>query len=81
MLRTEPYDAEVAYTVHYLKDHLETTGSPDALQLAIEEHQKIIDALSSGTPLKASFGDTTVNIGVLYQMAMEAAFFARYAGN
>ena len=81
MLRAEPYDAEVAYTVHYMKDYLETAGSPDALELAIEEHQKIIDALSSGTPLKASYGDTTVNIGVLYQMAMEAAFFARYAGN
>ena len=80
MLRTEPYDAEVAYTLHYMKDYLETSGSPEALQLAIEEHPKIVDALTSGTPLKATYGDTTVSVGTLYQMAMEAAFIARYAG-
>jgi thiol-disulfide isomerase/thioredoxin len=76
-----PYDAEVAYTVRYMKDYLENTGSPDALKLAEDEHNKIIAALSQGTPLKAAYGDAIVNIGTLYAMAMEAAFFERYAGN
>lgn len=81
MLRVEPYDAEVAYTVRYMKDDLETAGSPDALRLAVQEHEKIIDALSKATPLKAEYGDAVVNVGVLYAMAMEAAFFERYAGD
>jgi hypothetical protein len=81
MLRGEPYDAEVAYTVRYMKDYLELVGSPDALRLAMEEHEKIIDALQKGTPLKAAYGDAVVNTGALYAMAMEAAFFERYAGD
>ena len=81
MLLTEPYDAEAAYTVRYMKDYLEVVGSPDALRLAIEEHEKIIDALSKGTPLKAVYGDAVVNTGLLYEMAMKAAFFERYAGD
>ena len=81
MMRTEPYDAEVAYTVRYMKDTLEASGSPDALQLAAEEHAKIVDALSKGTPLKAVYGDAAVNVGALYAMAMEAAFFERFAGD
>ncbi len=32
-----PYDADVAYTVRYMKDSLEHAGSPDALALAGEE--------------------------------------------
>jgi thiol-disulfide isomerase/thioredoxin len=81
MMRGMPYDAEVAYTVRYMKDDLEISGSPDARQLAVEEHEKIIAALSKGTPLKAEYGDAVVNIGALYAMAMEAAFFERYAGD
>jgi thiol-disulfide isomerase/thioredoxin len=81
MLRAEPYDAEVAYTVRYMKDYLETAGKPGALKLAEDEHDKIIDALRKGTPLKATFGDAVVNPGLLYEMAMEAAFFERYAGD
>src|SRR5581483_6728525 len=52
-----------------------------ALELAAEEHPKIIDALSKGTPLKAAHGDAIVSTGLLYEMAIEAAFFARYAGD
>jgi thiol-disulfide isomerase/thioredoxin len=81
LLRAEPYDAEVAYTIRYMKDYLETTGSPDALKLAEQEHGKIMDALSKGTPLKATYGDAVVNTGLLFDMAMEAAFFERYAGD
>jgi len=81
MLQTEPYDAEVAYTVRYMKDYLETAGNPEALKLAEVEHEKIIDALNKATPLKATYGDAVVNTGLLYEMAMEAAFFERYAGN
>lgn len=81
MLGNQPYDAEVAYTVRYMKDTLETAGNPEALHLAVEEHPKIIDALSKGIPLKAAYGDAVVNAGLLYDMAMEAAFFERYAGD
>ncbi len=81
MMRVEPYDAEVAYSVHYLKSYLETVGNPNALQLAEDEHAKIIDALTKGAPLKAEYGDAVVQIGLLYEMAVEAAFFERYAGN
>ena len=81
MLRTLPYDAEVAYTVRYMKDTLETAGNPQAVKLAEEEHAKIIAALSKGAPLKASYGDAVVGAGLLFEMAMEAAFFERYAGD
>jgi hypothetical protein len=81
MLRTQPYDAEAAYAVHYMKAYLETTGNPKALELAEDEHPKVIDALSKGTPLKATYGDAVVNIGLLFEMAIEAAFFEQYAGD
>jgi hypothetical protein len=81
MMRVEPYDAEVAYTMRYMKDYLETTESLGALQLAQMEHPKILEALSKGAPLKATYGDAVVSAGLLYEMAMEAAFFERYAGD
>jgi thiol-disulfide isomerase/thioredoxin len=81
MLRLQPYDAEEAYAVHYMKAYLETTGNPNALALAEEEHAKVVEALSKGTALKATYGDAVVNIGLLFEMAIEAAFFERYAGN
>jgi thiol-disulfide isomerase/thioredoxin len=81
MLRNQPYDAETAYTLNYMKAYLETTGNPAAVQLAEEEHAKVIDALSKGTPLKATYGDAVVNVGSLFEMAIEAAFYEKYAGN
>jgi thiol-disulfide isomerase/thioredoxin len=81
MLRSQPYDAETAYAVHYMKSYLEVTGDPHALELVEDEHAKIIDALSKGAPLKAMYGDAVVNIGLLFEMAIEAAFYERYAGN
>ena len=81
MLRSLPYDAEVAYTMRYMKDDLEVVGSPEALNLAAQEHEKIISALSAGTPLRAQYGEAVANVGALYAMAMEAAFFERYAGD
>jgi len=76
-----PYDAEVAYTVRYMKDTLEHAGSPEALALAGEEHAAIVQALSRPGPLKAASGDTTVSTGALYASAMELAFLDRFAGN
>jgi thiol-disulfide isomerase/thioredoxin len=81
MLRTQPYDAEVAYTMRYMKDYLETAGNSEAVALGEQEHAQIVDALSKGTPLRAVYGDAVVSTGLLYEMAMEAAFFERYAGN
>jgi len=81
MLRSQPYDAEAAYAVHYMKSYLEVTGDPHALQLAEAEHPKIIDALSKGTPLKATYGDAAVGMGLLFEMAIEAAFYEQYAGD
>lgn len=81
MLAGQPYDAEVAYTLRYMKDALETAADPKALDLAEQEHPKIVDALSKAVPLKATYGDAVVSVGLLDEMAMEAAFFERYAGN
>jgi thiol-disulfide isomerase/thioredoxin len=81
MLRVQPYDAEAAYAIHYMKSYLEVTGDPRALQLAEDEHVKVIDALSKGTPLKAVYGDAVVNLGLLFEMAIEAAFYEKYAGD
>ena len=81
MLRVQPYDAEAAYAVHYIKSYLEVTGDPHVLQVAEEEHAKIIDALTKGTPLKANYGDAVVNVGLLFEMAIEAAFYEKYAGD
>jgi thiol-disulfide isomerase/thioredoxin len=76
-----PYDAEVAYTVRYMKDTLEHAGSPEALALAGEEHAAIMRALSRPGPLKVASGDTTISTGALYASAMELAFLNRFAGN
>ena len=81
MLGRQPYDAEVAYTVRYMKDTLEHAGSPQALALATEEHAAIVQALSQSSPLKATHGDTTISAGSLYASAMELAFLHRFAGN
>jgi hypothetical protein len=81
LLRRQPYDAEVAYTVRYMKDTLEHAGSPEALALAGEEHAAIVQALSQPGPLKATSGDTTISTGALYASAIELAFLDRFAGN
>jgi hypothetical protein len=81
MLRRQPYDAEVAYTVRYMKDTLEHAGNPQALALAGEEHPLIVQALSQSSPLKAMHGDTTISTGALYASAMELPFLDRFAGN
>jgi hypothetical protein len=80
MLRSLPYDAEVAYAARYMKDYLEQSGNPLALNLAVEEHAVIVRALQQGTALKAAYGDAVMPYGLLYDSAMELAFLQRYAG-
>jgi hypothetical protein len=80
MLDRMPYDAEVAFTVRYMKDALEQAGNPTALNLAAEEHAKIVQALKLGVPLKAANDDAVMDVGSLYDSAMVLAFLQRYAG-
>jgi len=80
LLRRQPYDAEVAYTVRYMKDTLEHAGSPQALLLAGEEHSAIVQALRQPGPLRSTRGDTTISTGALYASAMELAFLNYFAG-
>ena len=75
-----PYDAEVAYAFRYMKDNLEENSNPAALELAKDEHQSIVAALSQKVPLKATQGDAVMSLGGLYDSAMELAFWQRYAG-
>lgn len=76
-----PYDADVAYTVRYMKDTLEHAGSLKALTLAREEHAAIVKALSQPGPLNAAGSDATISTGALYASAMELAFFNRFVGD
>lgn len=76
-----PYDAEVAYAVRYMKDQLEQTSNPLALELATEEHPAIAAALAQNVPLKAAHGDAVMSVGALYESAIELAFWQRYAGD
>lgn len=80
MLRALPYDAEVAYAVRYLKDYLEQAGNPQAVKLAEEEHAAIVQALKAGTALKATHGDAVMSLGLLYDSAMDLAFYDKFAG-
>lgn len=80
MLQRLPYDAEVAYAVRYLKDYLEQAGNKQAMKLAEDEHAAIVQALRSGTALKATHGDAVMSLGLLYDSAMELAFFDKFAG-
>ncbi len=81
MLQWLPYDAEVAFTLRYVKDALEQAGNPAALELAGDEHEKIVAALKLGVPLKAGNGDAVMDIGTLYDSAMRLAFFEQYNNN
>jgi thiol-disulfide isomerase/thioredoxin len=76
-----PYDAEVAYAIRYMKDNLEENSSPAAVELAKDEHQAIVAALSEKAPLKATQGDAVMSLSALYDSAMELAFWQRYAGD
>ena len=76
-----PYDAEVAYAIRYMKDNLEEDSNPAALELAKDEHQAIVAALSEKVPLKATQGDAVMSLSALYDSAMELAFWQRYAGD
>lgn len=81
MLRSLPYDAEVAYSIRSLKDYLEQSGNPAALMLAQLEHPAIVDALKLGVPLKAANSEAVMGIGALFESGMELALFERYTGD
>jgi hypothetical protein len=81
MLRSLPYDAEVAYSVRSLKDYLEQSGNPAALMLAQLEHQSIVDALKQGVPLKSEHSEAVMGVGALFESGMDLALFERYAGD
>lgn len=80
MMQRLPYDAEVAYAVRYLKDYLEQAGDKRAVKLAEDEHGAMVQALKAGTALKATHGDAVMSLGLLYDSAMELAFFDRFEG-
>ena len=80
MLQRLPYDAEVAYAVRYLKDYLEQAGNKQAVKLAEDEHAAMVQALKGGTALKATHGDAVMSLGLVYDSAMELAFFDKFAG-
>lgn len=80
MLEKLPYDAEVAYAVRYLKDYLEQSGNAQAVKLAEEEHAAIVQALKGGAALKAAHGDAVMSLGLLYDSAMDLAFFDKFVG-
>jgi len=80
LLQSMPYDAEVAYAIRYMKDYLEQAGNQMARKLAEDEHEKIVHALQQGTALKAAYGDAVMGYGLLYDSAMELAFFEKFAG-
>jgi len=82
MLSTQPYDAEVAYTLQTMKGLMEQMDRPDALSLAlslaIEEHPKILEALRHHAPLTEAHGEAVISLGSLYESAMRLAFLQRY---
>lgn len=80
MLWKLPYDAEVAYSMRNLKDSLEESSNPFAVNLAADEHSAILKALEQGIPLKAAHGDAVMGLGEIYESAMQLAFLERYDG-
>jgi thiol-disulfide isomerase/thioredoxin len=80
MLWKLPYDAEAAYSMRNLKDSLEESSNPFAVNLAADEHSAILMALEQGVPLKATHGDAVMGLGELYESAMQLAFLERYNG-
>jgi thiol-disulfide isomerase/thioredoxin len=81
MLRTLPYDAEVAFAIRFMKEYLEQSGNAEAVNLAGQEHRALVQALAAGVPLKAAFGDAVMATGSLYQSAMQMAFLQHYTGD
>ena len=81
MLQGLPYDAEVAYALRDLKNSLVQASNLTALQLAAEEHPKILAALTQGVPLKATHGDAVISVDALYESAMQLAFLERFMGS
>ncbi|KAA6464555.1 peroxiredoxin family protein [Acidobacteria bacterium AB60] len=78
MMENQPFDAEAAYALRYLKEALEQAGDPSAAYLAQSEHAEIVKALQNGTALKAAHGEAVMSLGTLYESAMELAFWQRY---
>jgi hypothetical protein len=81
MLRSLPYDAEVAYSMRSLKDYLEQSGNPAAVTLAEMERPAIVNALKQGVPLKAEHSEAVMSVGALFESGMELALYERYAGD
>jgi thiol-disulfide isomerase/thioredoxin len=81
MLRTLPYDGEVAYALRYLVTYLTHSSDRAALVLATQEHAAIIEALQTGLPLKAVHGDAVMSVGELFDSGLRLAFLQRYAGD
>jgi hypothetical protein len=79
MLHRLPFDAVVAESAGYLTTYLEHSLDPAAVGLAKEQHSQLIDALGKGAPLLEINGNDAVNVGELYENAMELAFLERYA--
>jgi thiol-disulfide isomerase/thioredoxin len=81
MLRTLPYDGEVAYALRYFVTYLTHSSDPAALALATQEHAAIVEALQTGLPLKAVHGDAVMGVGELFDSGLRLAFLQRYAGD
>ena len=85
MLRTLPYDAEVAYALRYFERYLTYSSDPAALALETQEHAAIVpalqEALQAGSPLKAVHGDAAMGVGELFDSGLRLAFLQRYAGD
>ncbi len=81
MMEHQPFDAEAAYALSYLKETLEQAGNPAALSLAQDEHPLIVKALEPGTALKATHGNAVISLGALFESAMDLAFWQRYSHN
>jgi thiol-disulfide isomerase/thioredoxin len=81
MLHTLPYDAEVAYALHYLEDDLDQAWNPLSLQLEQEEHSKLLNALRTGAPLKALHSPAELSVGGLFDAGMKLASQLRYSGD
>lgn len=81
MLRTLPYDAEVAYALRYFETYLTYSSDPAALVLETQEHAAIAQALESGSPFKAVHGDAAMSVGELFDSGLRLAFLQRYSGD
>ena len=81
MLQDVPYDAEVAYSMQFLKMYLTQAVDPKALPFATEEHAALVEALKTGSTLKSLHSEAVMGIGTLFESGMQLAFLERYAGD